>query len=148
MDRDFERKFPNLVPFLYRETSPCDGNYNCVSWALKEKVDERRVWWPVTIGQAQWPESLPFSEKIENFVKLFRSFGYETCADDKVEQGFEKIALYADEDGNFSHVARQLESGKWTSKLAAEEDIEHDNLYVLTGPCLGRVWGFMSRPSE
>ena len=74
--------------------------------------------------------------------------GYESCANDIIEATFEKIALYVDETGRFSHAARQLEHGKWTSKLAAEEDIEHDNLHALTGPILGRVWGFMKRPKS
>ena len=78
-------------------------------------------------------------------IAFFQSHGYEHSESDKLEPGFEKIALYVDEDKRFSHAARQLEDGKWTSKLAGEEDIEHDSLHVLTGPYLGKVWGFMKR---
>ena len=41
--------------------------------------------------------------------------------------GVRKVVLYA--DGNeWTHAARQLPSGRWTSKLGDYEDIEHDTL--------------------
>ncbi len=142
MHRDFERMFPRLIPGSFNATSPKDGNYNCVGWVL-DKL-RPRVWWPDTTRQL-WPDFLPLNENIKTFIVFFQSYGYELCEDDKSLPGFEKIALYVDEDDRFSHVAHQLENGKWTSKLAAEEDIEHGSLQVLTGPHLGKVWGFMKR---
>ena len=53
------------------------------------------------------------------------------CDNSEPEPGFEKIAVYG-KVGKFSHVARLLESGNWTSKLGTLEDIEHDDLDSLT----------------
>ena len=49
------------------------------------------------------------------------------CHDLSVEPGHDKIAVYADrQHGLFSHMARQLPTGKWTSKIGRHCDIEHD----------------------
>ena len=63
----------------------------------------------------------------------------------------EKLAIYGDEHG-FTHVARQLENGRWTSKLGEQWDIEHE-LEAVAGqesawPAYryGSVVAFMSRP--
>ena len=75
---------------------------------------------------------------IESFIRLFESLGYATCEDDVVEDGFEKIALYAGGDGMPTHAARQLPTGQWTSKLGFLEDIEHA-LHDLEGTTYGSV---------
>jgi hypothetical protein len=51
--------------------------------------------------------------------------GYAPCAGDELEAGLEKVALYADEHGEWTHAAPQLPDGWWTSKLGPEEDILH-----------------------
>jgi hypothetical protein len=60
------------------------------------------------------------------------------------EQGFEKIAIYTDGD-EYMHAARQLEDGKWTSKMGPDEDVEHNEPEDLAGPCYGNVSIFMKR---
>jgi hypothetical protein len=62
----------------------------------------------------------------------------------ELESGFEKIALFAS-DGVPKHAARQLESGRWTSKLGTREDIEHA-LHDLEGAIYGSVALVMKRP--
>ena len=59
-------------------------------------------------------------------MAVFRSLGFVMRDDGDHEIGLEKIALYATDDDEYTHVARQLPSGKWTSKLGGLEDIEHD----------------------
>jgi hypothetical protein len=74
----------------------------------------------------------------------FRALGYEPCADGHPEAGYEKVALY----GNttfYTHAARQLPSGKWTSKLGPFEDIEHDTPDDVAGGVYGEVMVFMRR---
>jgi hypothetical protein len=66
------------------------------------------------------------------------------CEDGRLESGFEKIALFALE-GLPKHAARQLQSGRWTSKLGRLEDIEH-TLDDLTGALYGSVALVMKRP--
>lgn len=80
-----------------------------------------------------------------SFAAFFRSFGFEECGDEGVETGFEKIALYGDEYGRFTHAARQTSSGKWTSKLGPDEDIEHA-LEGLQGKYAGTPKLFLKRP--
>ena len=61
------------------------------------------------------------------------------------DQGIEKLVLYADEHGEPIHVARQLPSGAWTSKLGASEDIEHRVLAALEGTLYGKVARLLRR---
>ena len=59
-------------------------------------------------------------------MAVFQTLGYVACDHGRVEAGVEKLALYADDDNEYTHVARQLANGKWTSKLGGLEDIEHE----------------------
>lgn len=53
--------------------------------------------------------------------------------DGTVEPGFEKIALFADRDNYFTHVACQNPDGSWSSKLGDGHDITHGTLDELSG---------------
>ncbi len=51
-----------------------------------------------------------------------------------MEGGVTKVAIYGDIDADsWTHAARQLPNGKWTSKLGDFEDIEHDTPEGLVG---------------
>jgi hypothetical protein len=51
-----------------------------------------------------------------------------------LEPGIEKVAIYADLPADsWTHAARQLPNGRWTSKLGDFEDIEHDTPEGLAG---------------
>ena len=56
-------------------------------------------------------------ETLTAFEQAFVSLGYTGCAEEAAEVGFEKIAVFADQDGLPTHAARQLIGGRWTSKL-------------------------------
>jgi hypothetical protein len=71
--------------------------------------------------------------------------GYTKCDSPALEPGFEKLAIYGDRLG-FTHVAKQLPTGVWTSKLGAWEDIEHNNPEALEGKSYGRVKAVIRRP--
>jgi hypothetical protein len=71
--------------------------------------------------------------------------GYQVCEDSAVENGFEKIAIYADMASEPTHAARQLPNGKWTSKFGDFEDVRHVNPDCLEGPLYGKVAVFMKR---
>jgi hypothetical protein len=73
--------------------------------------------------------------------------GFEECADESSEPGFERVALYGS-GLVYTHAARQLPSGKWTSKLGKAEDIEHDAPDDLAGGVYGEVVQFMRRSVE
>jgi hypothetical protein len=103
--------FPRLTQARYRSTSPSDLRYNCVAWA----AEDSQHWWQPGF---YWP--VPASRDdvgIDALEKAFQSLGYESCLDESLEPGFEKIALYG--FGFFyTHAARQLANGRWTSNAA------------------------------
>jgi hypothetical protein len=72
-------------------------------------------------------------DTVRSWVRVFELDGYKETDSGKYQRGFEKIAIYARKDGKPSHVARQVGSGRWTSKLGRGADIEHDNLDRLAG---------------
>jgi hypothetical protein len=136
-----ERAFPRLEGEGWTKTSHHTPEYNCIAWAAG---DDERWWWPSP--ESYWPPGVSEDGSLECFVAAFRTRGYERCADAVLEPGFEKVALYADDAGQPTHAARQLPSGRWTSKLGTEMDIEH-TLAGLEGPVYGRVALFLRRPS-
>lgn len=70
--------------------------------------------------------------------------GYAPCADGSPEAGVEMVAIYV-RGGEPAHAARLLPSGHWTSKLGAQEDIEH-TLDGLEGTTYGSPVVFLRRP--
>ena len=95
--------------------------YNCIAWAVEET---KKRWWPDPNPGWHWP--LPIAgDTVNDFVAMFRTRGYEVCADGALEPGFKKIAIYADHAGHVKHAARQLPSGEWTSKLGRFVDVLH-----------------------
>lgn len=80
-----------------------------------------------------------------NYVKVFKIFGYAACADASLVAGFEKVALFQDASGGFTHVAKQLSSGSWTSKLGGCEDIEHMSVDALTSEDYGAPAVYLHR---
>jgi len=139
-----EACFPNLKPNEYQIISDRTIEYNCVAWAAG---NSDHWWWPDNQSIYYWPEGAPRLETVNGFVETFRGLGYEPCDSDQYEPGFEKVALYADEaTGAPKHMARQVESGIWTSKLGPQHDIEHRTLSGLEGDEYGKVVLIMRRP--
>lgn len=136
-----ERAFPRLVSDNYSETSPPDLLYNCVGWTAG---DVSRWWWPD--DASFWPEVSRREWSLDGFVEAFATLGYEPCESDELEAGFEKVAIYLREDGRPTHMARQLPSGRWTSKLGESEDIEHASVRGLEGEIYGRCERILRRP--
>ena len=131
--------FPRLTDANHRETSPPAIAYNCVAWSAG---DAQRWWQP----GACWPvEASADDVSIGALTRAFASLGYQPCEHSQLEPGFEKVALYA--SGMFyTHAARQLPNGLWTSKLGKAEDIEHDSPDDLAGGLYGEVVQIMRRP--
>jgi len=133
--------FPCITESNSSQTSPETSEYNCIAWAYGR--DD--IWcWPDAEKQYFWPISRR-EDSVDAFEELFSSIGYSRCADASKEDGFLKIALYVNKEGRPTHAARQLPTGKWTSKLGWEIDIEHDSPEVLNGPAYGIAKIFMKR---
>ena len=72
-----------------------------------------------------WPAELACNDRLATIEAALRLEGFESCEDGTLVDGIEKVALFAD-GAQFTHTARQLPSGRWTSKLGDYCDIEHD----------------------
>lgn len=133
--------FPSLSDFTV--TSPKDVGYNCVAWATGT-VDG--WWWPS--AGFQWPFGSSEVERLSTFIDAFNQLGFVRCADGSLEDGYEKIAIYLSDHGRVSHVARQLNNGRWTSKIGTLEDIEHADPSELEGDRYGVVAQYMRRGGD
>lgn len=136
------RTFPRLDDQNHAVTSPEDPNYNCAAWAV---ADDLAWWWPSPDPEYFWPPGARRDGTLEAFIEGYGVLGYQVGKSPGFEPGYEKIAIYATADGP-QHVARQLESGRWTSKLGSWQDIEHSTLSDLEGDAYGRVALIMQRP--
>lgn len=140
LDPDWLSDFPKLRAEDFRETSPATAEYNCIAWAAG---DSDRWWWPG--WSYYWPRNAPRERSVEAFVRVYSLSGYQHCGDGLLENGFEKVAIYA-KAGKPTHVARQLMNGEWTSKLGQDVDITHVKLSCLEGGIYGHVQVFLKRP--
>ncbi|MGO9466927.1 MAG: hypothetical protein ACLQIB_25735 [Isosphaeraceae bacterium] len=134
-----ENLFPGLRDSGYIVTSPEDIRYNCVGWAAGHSD---QWWWPAEDGY--WPDEAEREETVAAFVAAFGVSGFVECDDSRLEAGYEKIAIYASIDGTPTHVAKQLDSGLWSSKLGQLHDIQH-RLQDLAGTLYGTVARFLQR---
>ena len=136
-----ERLFPNLKRTQYAITSAETAQYNCIAWAVG---DSARWWWPVHHPMAYWPPNVTRRVHMDAFLEAFKTLDFERCPDGDPERGWEKLAIYADTNGEPKHAARQLPSGRWTSKLGPLEDVNH-LLYGLIGREYGDIVIYMKR---
>ncbi len=130
-----ELRYPNLAITDYNVTSPKSQEYNCFAWAAG---DQERWWQPTPEDEFYWVDNVPMEETLSAYIQAYQTLGYKPCDETKFELGYAKIALYVNEDGIPVHAARQLPTGKWTSKLGALEDIEHE-LEGLIGDRYGKI---------
>jgi hypothetical protein len=143
MPQEIEHLFPNLAGSGYEITAEASQVYNCTAWALG--ITSQR--WDCDHPGSYWPPTLPRDNRVETLMLLFAGEGFMLCDDDAPEPGYEKIALYAFV-GRFTHAARLLEDGRWTSKLGNREVITHPSPASLAGGLYGSVHCIMRRPSE
>lgn len=140
------------LPFLTEDcceiTSKSSNRYNCIAWAAKDNLSN---WWPDEWDVGYWPEGVPRVLTVTAFMQAYGTLGYQLCYDGKLEQGLEKIAIFAIEEKGVevpTHAALQLESGKWSSKLGPFEDVCHDMPDDVRGPVYGKLMCFMARPRQ
>ena len=133
--------FPRLTEQNHRLTSPAAIDYNCIAWS----AGDVEHWWQPGVF---WPLPAPTRQYgIDVLEQLFMFLGYADCGlDAEPEPGFEKVALFG-QSIFYTHAARQLASGKWTSKLGQAEDIEHDTPHDVAGGIYGEVVQIMKRPA-
>jgi hypothetical protein len=139
-----EKQFPKMRKQGYRITSVGTPDYNCFAWA----VGIISQWWSPEVEDGyHWPTDVPRKLEVKTFLRLYElTGGYLPCISREFERGFEKIALYANDVGQPTHAAKQMESGKWSSKLGDWEDVEHATLEALEGDFYGKVAQILKRP--
>lgn len=141
--KQLEAKFPKLVGTSYERTSHPTEAYNCIAWA----AGENDRWWepgPSALGY-YWPTDVGWGGGVAVVVEAYKAVGFEPCGDGTAEAGFEKVAIYGEARGGWTHAARQLPDGRWTSKLGPDEDIAHEHPDHLSGHEYGKVWCYMRR---
>lgn len=132
---DLQTQCPNLAGADWTVTSPLDDSHQCIAWAAC-RTD--RKWWPAK--DYYWPDGLPTVDpdppetaSVEYFVQGFRTLGYKPCESRAFEVGYQKVAIFANEDG-VTHMARQHFLGRgWLSKVGDLEDIRHRRLEDVEG---------------
>ena len=126
--------------------SPPSEACNCIAWAAG--ISNRHIWPGVPeLRQVHWPANLPQDESLEAIAAFFESLGYRQCDGPSLEDGFEKIALFADPDDDYpTHASRQTPNGWWSSKMGWDGvTIEHDGLACIEGRRYGRVRLYLKR---
>ena len=137
---EIENILPGLLASGFQITSLESSAYNCIAWAAGDVTD----WWDYPLTR-YWPEWAPRSPEVEALVQVFAGLGYAICEKAGKEDGYEKVALYAI-NGQWEHAARQLDDGRWTSKLGRFEDITHPSPVDVTGDAFGNIHCIMRRP--
>lgn len=132
--------FPKLTDQNHSVSSPATDNYNCVAWAYE--VSNKKMW--PGAPDYYWPSDVAGADELQTLIQLYLDAGYEQCDNGQREDGFKKVAIYVSQEGP-QHVARQLKSGRWTSKLGDFEDIEHDTLEILEGESYGKATVFLKK---
>ena len=143
-DYNLEDDFPNLRGSGWVKTSEPDPKYNCIAWSLYDT----RQWWELMdlpIRGYYWPPGVDRDDTVESWIRVFEIHGYRVCDSAEAEEGYEKVAIYISNDEP-THVARQIVTGAWTSKLGTHEDITHDSLRGLAGDDYGVVEKILKRP--
>lgn len=140
-----ERQIPALRDADYEPQSPRNKGYNCFAWAAR---DSERCWDPPGLADwTFWPDGVQAWETLGAYKAAYATVGFEDCEDGCLVEGTEKIAIFVDGGGTPIHAARQLPSGRWTSKLGKGIDIEHDFADLEGDPAIGTLGCFMQRPS-
>jgi hypothetical protein len=143
---EVESQFPKLKRRPYIITSSKTPIYNCVAWA----VDDIQQWWEygaiTSLGiPTYWPPGYPAGDTVADVSNVLQGvFHYTLTTDRRARLGTERVAIYGYPDRNFAHIARQLESGRWSSKLGELYDLEHA-LNDLEGRVYGRVMTILER---
>ena len=127
-EAELEELWPGLRGSGYKITSERTEDYNCIAWAA-ERAD---AWWS-PVQDYYWPEGVARELTLEAFGAAYETLGYSRCDSSAYEPGFLKVAIYVDQNGIPTHVARQFRDGSWTSKLGGLEDIRHLSLDHLAG---------------
>src|SRR5262245_4584007 len=141
---ELEAAFPGLKNSGFEVTSDKSDRPNCIGWVLNSNL----YFDPViggSIGGYYWPDGIRKDDTVTAWSELFSLHGFRDCPTADLDVETEKIGIYVGADGNATHVAKQLNTGEWTSKVGKAEDIRHGTLDALVGKEFGTIDKIMSR---
>ena len=121
------RRFPNLTGTTHEVTSVATTEYNCVAWALGS-ID---AWIQPADDETGSPPLF-----MDWVIGVLGARGFVPV--NALPESGDALAVFATAE-QFTHIARRLENGRWTSKLGDWEDIEHNDLNCLEGGAYGFV---------
>ena len=150
LKRRWIRVFPGLGSDPhFKITSPATPDYNCIAWACNYNdrwMQPPSLTQPPFDSVVYWPNGVAQGMDVDCLVEAFKSKGYELCSDALHEDGFLKVALYTERGTRtWSHAARELRNGFWTSKLGQGNDIQHGTPFTIEGDAYGVVSCILKR---
>ena len=129
----------------FRITSDSTPAYNCIGWALGMNDVWVGLYHPTNYAWTWWPESVPCNENRDSLISLFEYFGFCQCEDSTIETDYDKVALYADEEG-WTHAARVIGDNILHSKIGTAWDIHHSGGNTFDNTEYGSIYAYMKRP--
>src|SRR5262245_42939668 len=108
-----EACFPQLYKSGYRIVSEKDPTYNCVAFAAGDKS---RKWdcSMIPLPGYYWPPGASRGRDPDSLRSAFEAINYELCDTGwGLEPGYEKVALYVNGHGRWTHAAHQESNGEW-----------------------------------
>ncbi len=132
--------FPQLASEEFTIVGPHTERYNCIAFA----AGDTNIRWDDDDDLGYWPESATRSSSIDSLKEVFAAIGFEQCDGSGVEPGFEKVVLY-EQQGQWTHAAKQTLNGTWRSKMGDGPVIEHLNPESLAGGPYGNPTIYMRR---
>jgi hypothetical protein len=120
-------------------------SYSSFGWAIERDTSN---YWSTSSGY-YWPSNSPRVNSLKVLIDIFQEIGYikmDILPENYNEyvDGYERVAIYVNEDNIPMHASRQLIGGIWTSKLPKYR-IEHRTLAFLEGDHFGCVTEVMHR---
>jgi hypothetical protein len=136
-----ELAFPGLRSTPWEITSRKTQRYNCIAWAAGETA----IRWDLVQG-AHWPQGVKKRLGIAYLIAAYMTVGFEVCSDAEAtyDPDFDTIVVYQ-QSGDWTHAAKLLSNGMWSSKLGDGEDISHATPDALNCPSYGTPFRFMRR---
>jgi hypothetical protein len=136
--------YPNLNDDFVLHSRPTDS-YNCIAFAVREN----NQWWCpfARYPRGFWPPTAKKDMTVSAYVAALGWKKFVQCDDDKMEDGYEKIALYV-KDARPTHASRQLADGRWASKLGWGWDIIHNEPKCVENSEYGQVAMFLKRVGQ
>jgi hypothetical protein len=136
------RLFPRLFADGYEKNSRESSSYNCIAFAAG---DVEHIW--DGFGDppdGYWPTT-DTGTMVGHLVSAYKAERFEECDGAEPEKGYEKVVLYRNAKGKWTHAAHLRLDGWWESKLGQLDDIIHRSPQGLVGTEYGEVACFMKR---